>query len=271
MEVNVSAPGDGRGVLFPAALPSFRRLPTPPALQELVRWWWIPRWNLGSGQVLNQTVLPFPASNLVIMPDGVSLAGPTTGVSERKLEGEGWAVGALLRPAAIAQLHQDPGAIRDSEIPFDASDLHEAIAAAMALSDEESTYERAIAAYADWITKHMSPPKQDDLVANAVEELISTNRNIVSVAQVAQHFGLSVRAVQRLAQRYIGLPPLPVIRRYRLQEAAERLREDPALTIAQVAADLEYADHAHLTSDFRKVLGLTPTIYRNQQRKDLNS
>src|SRR5699024_1197568 len=166
-----------------AALPSFRRMPVPPALQELVRWWWIPRWNLGSGQVLNQTVLPFPASNLVIMPDGVSLAGPTTGVSERKLEGEGWAVGALLRPAAIAQLHQDPGAIRDRQITFDASDLHEALVAAMALSHEDSNYEHAIAAYADWITKHMSPPKQDDLVANAVEELISTNRNIVSVAQ----------------------------------------------------------------------------------------
>jgi len=201
------------------------------------------------------------------MPDGVSLSGPTTGVSERKLEGKGWAVGALLRPAAIAQLHQDPGAIRDTEVPFAAADLHEAITAAMALSDEENANERAAAAYANWITKHLSSPKHDDLIANAGEELISTNRDIVRVAQVANHFGLSVRAVQRLAQRYIGLPPLAVIRRYRLQEAAERLREDPALTIAQIAADLEYADQAHLTGDFRKVLGLTPTTYRNRQRK----
>jgi len=271
MEVNVSASGDGRGVLFPADLPSFHRIAAPPALQELVRWWWIPRWDLGRGQALMQTVLPFPASNLVIMPEGVSLAGPTTGISERKLQGESWAVGALLRPAAIAQLHQDPGVIRDTEIPFDAADLHEAITAAMALSDEESANERAAAAYADWITKHMSSPKQDDLTANAAEELISTDRNIVRVAQVANHFGLSVRAVQRLAQKYIGLPPLVVIRRYRLQEAAQRLREDPSLTIAQVAADLEYADQAHLTGDFRRVLGFTPSTYRDRQNQNRGS
>lgn len=54
-----------------------------------------------------------------------------------------------------------------------------------------------------------------------------------------------------------------MIRRYRLQEAAQRLRDDPAVTIAQVAADLGYADHAHLTTDFRTVLGLTPNRYRH--------
>ena len=35
------------------------------------------------------------------------------------------------------------------------------------------------------------------------------------------------------------------------------------VTIAQVAADLGYADHAHLTTDFRTVLGLTPNRYRS--------
>jgi AraC-like DNA-binding protein len=53
-----------------------------------------------------------------------------------------------------------------------------------------------------------------------------------------------------------------MIRRYRLQEAAQRLREDPSLTISQVAAELGYADHAHLSADFRNVLGFTPSSYR---------
>ena len=59
-----------------------------------------------------------------------------------------------------------------------------------------------------------------------------------------------------------------MIGRYRLQEAAQRLREDPSLTIAYVAAELDYADHAHLTADFRQVLGFSPSLYRQQTISD---
>jgi AraC-like DNA-binding protein len=95
-----------------------------------------------------------------------------------------------------------------------------------------------------------------------MEEVVAGDRDIVRVEQLAERLGVGVRAVQRLAQRSVGLPPLTIIRRYRLQEAAQRLRDDTDVTIAQVAADLSFADHAHLTSDFRRVLGLTPTGYR---------
>lgn len=53
-----------------------------------------------------------------------------------------------------------------------------------------------------------------------------------------------------------------MIRRYRLQEAAERLRLQPGLPVADIAAELGYADHAHLSADFRTVLGFTPSGYR---------
>ena len=55
-----------------------------------------------------------------------------------------------------------------------------------------------------------------------------------------------------------------MIGRYRLQEAAQRLREDPSLTVAYMAAELGDADRAHLTADFRQVLGLSPSLYRQQ-------
>lgn len=105
------------------------------------------------------------------------------------------------------------------------------------------------------------------MLANEMEHLISADRTIVRIDQVATHLGVSVRAVQRLARRYVGLPPLAIIRRYRLQEAAQRLREDPSLTIAQVSAELGYADHAHLAADFRTVLGLAPSVYRRDSAK----
>ena len=55
-----------------------------------------------------------------------------------------------------------------------------------------------------------------------------------------------------------------MIRHYRLQEASQRFREDSSVTVAQVVAELDYVDHAHLTADFRRVLGLSLSQYRQQ-------
>lgn len=257
---------DSRGVLYPAKLPSFHREPAPEKFRALVRWFWIPRWNLPPGRTSRQELLPFPASNLVVQSDHVILAGPTTGASHRDLRGRGWAVGALLRPAGIASLHLDPGTIHNIELPFDAVELHQSVSTAMRNDHETIARGRAIQAYLDWIAEYLAPPDEGGLLANAMEDLIASDRSILRVDQVAARLHTSIRGVQRLAQRYVGLPPLTIIRRYRLQEAAQRLREEPTLTIAEVAADLGYTDHAHLTTDFRRVLGLTPHLYRQDPR-----
>jgi AraC-like DNA-binding protein len=52
-----------------------------------------------------------------------------------------------------------------------------------------------------------------------------------------------------------------VIRRYRLLDAAEAVREGAAVSWAEVAADLGYADQAHLIRDFRAAIGQTPGAY----------
>lgn len=260
---------DGRGVLYPARLPSLRRLIAPDDLRDRIRWFWIPRWDLPAGEVSRQELLPFPASNLVIEPEGVALVGPATGVSYRDLTGRGWAVGALLRPAGLLALRDvspaaDPAALRDTQTPFPAAELHAAVVAAM--HDEQDGPSRATEVYADWARAGLARPDDTGLLANAMEDLIAGDREIIRVDQLADRMGLTVRAVQRLARRGFGVPPLAVIRRYRLQEAAQRLRDEPALTIARIAADLGYADHAHLAADFRTAANLTPHDYRRDAR-----
>lgn len=259
---------DGRGVLYPARLPTFDRVPAPVELADRIRWFWIPRWRLAPGRISRQTVLPFPASNLVVEPDRVSLTGPTSGVSHRDLEGEGWAVGALLRPAGIASLTASPSELRDQETPFPAPQLHQQIVAAMALPDPATSREGAVAAYVAWAHQHLTPADEAGVLANRMEDVIATSRDVVQVVHVAERLNVSTRTVQRLAHRYIGVPPLAMIRRYRLQEAAQQLRADPSLSIATVAANLGYADQAHLSADFRRILGLTPSSYRRQPAPD---
>lgn len=254
---------DRRGVLYPARLPTFHREPAPIELGGLVRWFWIPRWDLAAGRTSRQELLPFPASNLVVAPDGVSLAGPTSRASHRDLRGSGWAVGMLLRPAAIVSLGHDPQTIRDAEVPLDERGLLQAVTRAMAEPDEVTGRRLAVSASVAWCAEHLARPDEEGLLANRMEDVVSSDREIVRVEQLAERLGLTMRAVQRLARRYVGLPPLAVIRRYRLQEAALRLRDGPTVTIAQVAAELGYADHAHLSADFRQVLSFTPNAYRH--------
>ncbi|MBO3724657.1 AraC family transcriptional regulator [Actinomyces bowdenii] len=265
---------DGRGVLYPGRLPDFHREPAPPELAETVRWFWVPCWDLPPGVSSRQEVLPFPAANLVVEPEGVRLYGPTTGVSVRVLEGRGWAVGALLLPAGLGRMHGAPGELRDASVEVDAPGLHRAVVAAMGGGDaagraedghREAGRSAAVRALEEWLGEEMLPLDAEGLVANAMVELIASTRELVRVEQLAERMGMSVRGVQRLAARWIGLPPLAVIRRYRLQEAALRLREDPGLSVVRVAADLGYADQAHLAADFRAVVGLAPSRYRRGQ------
>ncbi|MDK1328258.1 helix-turn-helix transcriptional regulator [Arthrobacter sp. zg-Y1143] len=275
-----------RGTLYPARLPEFHRILPAAELADRVRWVWIPEWNLAPGRVSRQEVLPFPALNLVVDKDGVTLSGPATRRSFRDLSGRGWAVGMLLRPAAVPMFTDDPGSLRDTEIEVDAPDLLAAVVAAMAGKpqgdDDAAGADRegagagvvpvpdvaevrraaAVAAAARWLEVRVPAPDAEGRLANRLEDLIPADASITRVDQLAGQLGVSVRTVQRLARRYVGLPPLAMIRRYRLQEAAERLRLHPETPIADVAADLGYADHAHLAADFREVLGFTPSGYR---------
>jgi AraC-like DNA-binding protein len=80
--------------------------------------------------------------------------------------------------------------------------------------------------------------------------------------EAATRLAVSVRTLQRLTHRHVGMSPGAMIRRRRLQDAAERVRSDPSADLAALAAESGYADHAHLTRDFRAVLGITPRSYR---------
>lgn len=275
---------DARGVLFPRRLPTFERRPAPAPLADVVHWFWIPQWNLPDGEVSVQRLLPFPTSNLVVDPHGVALVGPTTGISEQRLTGRGWAVGARLRPAGLAALHDAPATLRDGRVGVDAGDLAERVIAAMGeTSDARRTrvepsegwapgggeqdrrgvdVELAVDTLGTWIADRALPVSEEPLLANRMEDIVARDRDVVRVEQLAERLHISARGVQRLAARYVGIPPLAIIRRYRLQEAAAAIREDPRVGLAEIATRLGYADHAHLTSDFRTVLGLTPTDYR---------
>lgn len=88
------------------------------------------------------------------------------------------------------------------------------------------------------------------------------NGDFVRVEDLADAVHVSPRTLQRLFPRLVGVPPLWVIRRRRLQRVAERLDGDDDGNLAELARELGFADQAHLTREFRRVIGRPPGAYR---------
>lgn len=245
-----------RGVLYPDRLPSFQRI--APERADLVAWLWVPQWDLPAGAESRQPILAYPAANLVVEPDGATLWGATTRAGERVLTARGWAVGALLRPAALMRFAAAPAELVDAGAVLDARELVHAVSHAMDGADVLA----AAAALERWIVERAGALTGEARLANDMAALLMDDPDVLRVEDAAARLAVSVRTLQRLAHRTIGLPPAAVIRRRRLQEAAQRVREHPGLALADVAAELGYADQAHLANDFRAVLGLSPSSYR---------
>lgn len=248
------------GVLYPARLPEFNRLSATGAAADLVAWFWIPEWDIEPGGSSRQEIVGYPALNLVVEHGGVTLSGPTTRASHRDLRGRGWAVGALLRPAAVAALVDAPAALVDTARALAEPSLHALVTAAM--SSGAGHRERAVEAFARWLVDRVGPLDESAHQANALVEVLGGAGAALTPVEAATRLAVSVRTLQRMAHRYVGVSPAAMIRRRRLQEAAQLVRDDPRADLAAIAAELGYADHAHLTRDFQAVLGIAPRAYR---------
>lgn len=67
---------------------------------------------------------------------------------------------------------------------------------------------------------------------------------------------------ERFAQR-LGVPPMTYLTTWRMQVAAQQLRETPR-AIAQIAADVGYESEASFTRAFKREIGVAPGEYRRR-------
>lgn len=257
-------PPESRGTLFPDRLPPrFRRLAPEPELGELVTWWWISEWDLPEGERSEQNLLAFPASNLAVESAMVGFAGPATRGSTRVLEDRGWVVGAQLRPAAVTSFSDDPRRLRDVYEALDEPGLH---ALVFEVASGGRDLEEAVSRVGRWLRERVGTVSEEARVANRMAELAASDPAITTVAELAARLSVSERTLRRFADRYVGLTPYALIRRRRLQEAAQDLRATPDDPLAEVAARHGFADQAHFGREFRRALGMTPAAYREEAR-----
>lgn len=268
-----SEPPTSRGVLRAAGPGSLAidRLPPGPAVASLARHHWIARWSIPPGEVREQRVLEYPSGNLVIAPEGAVLAGPAPGRSGVRLETTGWVHGVLLQPAAMLLLGGDPvERFVGAQHPLDVDGgvlvavIRELDAAPPPPSPlDRAAAERAVAAVESWLARFVDPDDDEGRLIGEVVALAETEPELTRVADLAERVGVSERALQRLVRHRLGLTPKWLLRRRRLQDAADRLHRGEEVDLADLAAVLGYADQAHFTRDFTEVTGMPPATYRD--------
>jgi AraC-like DNA-binding protein len=256
-----------RGILAPDAIGhvfSLRRTPPAADLAHLVERHWVVRWDLGERPPYRQEVVTHPCVNLVFEPHGAAVFGVQRRRDSRLLHGSGWAVGVKFRPGGFSGFLRSPvHEITDRAVALDAvfgADGARLAAEAAAHAEPDAK----IALAEGFLRERMPPPDPEvDLVLAVVADMLEVDPG-AAVQAIARRHAVSTRTLQRLFRRHVGVGPKWVLRRHRLQEAAEQLAAGERRDWTDLALDLGYFDHAHFIRDFRAVVGRSPAEYEAQ-------
>jgi AraC-like DNA-binding protein len=107
-------------------------------------------------------------------------------------------------------------------------------------------------------------PSRSPASVRAVRELLPQRlADPPSLTELSVLTGLSQFALLRAFRRETGMPPHAYLNQLRVRQA--RLLLDRGLAPAEVAADVGFADQAHLTRHFKRVVGVPPASYQRER------
>jgi AraC-like DNA-binding protein len=109
-----------------------------------------------------------------------------------------------------------------------------------------------------------SPVKKAPDAVGAVRDLLAERlADPPTLAELAMLTGLSQFALLRAFRAATGLPPHAYLNQLRVRRARRLL--DDGLPAAEVAARTGFADQAHLTRHFKRVVGVPPAAYQRER------
>lgn len=280
-----STPDDTRGILAPQEMMrhvEFARYAAIETLEGLVSWCWSVRWDLRFGFRHAQQVVSHPQVNLSVgnaPPDGPEpppgpyplrcvVNGVNTTLSTRVLSGRGWNVAVKTTTGGFGAWVDDVRSLNDRAVPaatvlgWDDPTLAEACAAGT-FDEAAVLIQQSLVALLD-----ARDPARVALARDVatVADVAERDRTVRRVDDLARTAGVTDRTLQRMFASCAGVSPTWVIRRFRLIDAAELVRDGQPVDWAEVAATLGYADQAHLTRDFTRTIGQPPAAYVRRLR-----
>jgi AraC-like DNA-binding protein len=257
------------GILHPTLAAQrfdYRRHVPDERLAPFVENIWTITWDLRGQEPFTAHVLPYPSVNASVTNEQADVTGLVRRRYDRHLVGQGYVVGARFRPGCFRPwTNVSVSTLTDTRRPIadvlgrDTAELERAVA------DTCDRMER-VALFTAFLVQDL--PAQDPVASRLAElvDEIAVRPDLTRVDQVAALADVSVRRLQRLFVDYVGAGPKWVITRCRLQDVAARAATEAAPDWASLAAELGFADQAHLTRAFSQIVGTPPAAYAARVR-----
>ncbi len=237
----------------------YRELP-PPAHDALLMW------SLASRRPLERAfayhIVPDGCVDLVfdLRGGGAWLYGASAAPATAELVGHVDLFGVRLRPGRTGRVLGAPGCeIAGRVIGLD--DVVRARAWPLRVWIDELAARgppARAAAVARGLAALARSASRTDRLGEAIADAIVRDQGTTGVDELARRFSISGRHVSRTCRAATGLSPKQLARMVRFQAALRALAATPARNLASLAADHGYCDQAHLTGEFRALLGASP-------------
>jgi AraC-like DNA-binding protein len=106
---------------------------------------------------------------------------------------------------------------------------------------------------------------ENEIIRQAQQYVSSHIREKLSVPLVARQVDVSPSYLTALFHKNLQISPGEYIRRIKLQESKQMIRENN-LNFTEIAAELQYSTVHHFSRQFKEKFGITPTEYAKSVR-----
>ena len=108
-------------------------------------------------------------------------------------------------------------------------------------------------------------------ISRALKYLASHYKENINMAELAKACCVSASHLSYLLKRELNRSFKQILIEYRISKAKSLLSKYPARQITTVCSDVGFSDLSHFEKTFKKVVGVSPSTYRNRQRKPLST
>lgn len=244
---------------------------------SLIRQYWSLESSFAPGKFHNQRIVPSGLPELIFYLDDKPKAS-----DERKSVNENSVVSGqqkefydlkitdrlslfsiLFQPHALALFFDIPASeFFNRTVPLrsilkdETQELEEKLAAAHSFSERIKLTEQFFAG-----RLHKSNKKYELARIESSIRLINQSRGIVSVDFLASEACLSRKQFERTFSSYVGISPKQFLKIIRFQNAVHEKSKNKKLNLTELTYKCGYYDQSHMSNDFFKISGMTPSSY----------
>ena len=149
----------------------------------------------------------------------------------------------------------------DTLMKLELDDKWRTVLSSMASKINADEYQIAVEELEDFLLGKRFDTLFDAQQVQAAAKLLYRTKGQFRIAELADHFNLSVRQLQRQFDDATGVSPKNLARTIRFNAVCSRLMEDPNASLTALAHEFGYSDQAHFINDFKAFIDKTPSQY----------